>query len=75
MMTVPANVTDRGESSVISTHTSDMIELVSGVCKVMLFRKICNNASHPNVATPRVGELNIFAAHMKSGLEVKSKNA
>ena len=36
MLTVPANVTDRGDTSIISTHTSDMIELVSGVCKVRI---------------------------------------
>ena len=34
MLTVPANVLEKGEVSVVSTHTSDMIELVSGVCKV-----------------------------------------
>ena len=31
---MPANVTERGEASTISAHTSDMIELISGVCKV-----------------------------------------
>ena len=34
VLTVPANVTERGEASTISAHTSDMIELISGVCKV-----------------------------------------
>lgn len=42
MLTVPANVIEKGEVSVVSTHTSDMIELVSGVCKVGLYGPLDN---------------------------------
>ena len=35
VLAVPAKVTDKGAVKVISAHTSDMIELISGVSKVL----------------------------------------
>ena len=51
VVAVPPNVTEEGDTSRIHTHTSDLIELISGVCKAFMMIPDTDQALPPQQGT------------------------
>ena len=76
VLAIPANLSEKGEAFCISTHTSDMIELISGVCKVPSTLTLFDMALYPMQLLSLQGQSPLSQTsssnHLKSGQHVDS---